>query len=197
MGKGQRAREARVGQKEERKKLIAKKRRRNKIYKIIGASLSALIAAALVAVIVLNFISGTGYFLRNTVAFEAADTKVDNAMMTYYIRNQYFNFVNNYGDPANYGLDTSKSLASQQCALSEGTWLDYFLTEAKTQVNNILLLANKAKANGITLDDEDKKGIDNTIASFKTEADEYNLTMTQYYGQIFGDGIKEKDIRKK
>lgn len=196
MGKGQRAREARAGQKEEKRKALAKKKLRSKIYKIITGTVAGLVAAALVAIIVFNLVSGTGFFLRNTVAMEAGDYKIDNAMMTYFIRNQYFNFVNNYGDPSNYGLDTEKSFASQQCALSEGTWLDFFLNEAKTQANNILLLANKAKANGVVLSDEDKKDIDDSIANFKSEAKEYNLTMSQYYGQVFGDGIKENDIRK-
>lgn len=195
MGKGQRARQARAGLKEEKKKIAAKQKLNQKIKKVIGVSAASLIALALVVVIAFSFISSTGFFLRNTVAMKTDNYSVDNAMMTYYVKNQYFNFANQNADYLSmFGLDTSKSLSSQK--YGEQTWLEYFLDQAKEQVNDMLIFAEKAKADGIVLDDADKAKIDETFANFKTEAESQKWTLAQYYTNAFGEGIKESDIRR-
>ena len=162
MGKGQRSREARAGQKEEQKKVIAKKKLQKKIKKIVGISITSVIALALVFMVVFNAVSSTGFFLRNTVAMETDNFKIDNAMMTYFVKNQYYNYANTNGEMLEaLGLDPQKSLASQ--SYGDGTWLDFFLSSAKTQANSTLLFAEKAKADGIELTDEDYANIDETI----------------------------------
>ena len=195
MGKGQRSREARVGKREELKKIAAKKKLRSKIYKIVGAAAAAVAVVAIVGIVIYNTIASTGYFLRNTVAMKTDNYQVDNAMMTYYVKNQYYSFVNQYGDYLSmYGLDTSKSLKSQE--YGDGTWFDYFLGLAEDQAKETLLCAEKAKADGYELSDEDKQTIDDAIASFETEAETYGITMESYYNQVFGTGIKEDDVRR-
>lgn len=195
MGKGQRSREARAGKREELKRIAAKKKLRNKIYKIAGATAAALAAIAIIGIVIFNTISSTGYFLRNTVAMKTENYQVDNAMMTYYLKRQYYNFVNQYNDYLSmYGLDTKKSLKSQK--YGEGTWFDYFLGLAKDQAKELLLCAEQAKADGYELSDKDKQTIDDAIASYQDEAKTYDITIESYYNQVFGKGIKESDIRK-
>ena len=197
MGKGQRSREARAGKREELKKAAAKKKLHQKIKKIIGISVAGVVAVGLIGVVAYNTIASTGYFLRNTVAMKSDNFQVDNAMMTYFVKDQYFAFADQYGDSLSYfGLDSSKSLASQACGIQEGTWLDYFLSQTKETVKNDLLFAEKAKAEGMELDENDKKTIDETIASFKTAAETNKVTIKQFYSQVFGKGIKENDIRR-
>ncbi len=195
MGKGQRSREARAGKREEMKKAAAKQLRRKKFNKIIGICVAVVAVIGIAAVVIYNSIASTGYFLRNTIALSTENYKVDNAMMTYYVKNQYYSFANQNSEYLSmYGLDTSKSLKEQ--SYGDGTWLDYFVEQAKTQANDLLLLAEKAKAEGYSLDEEDNKSIDDAIASFKTYADSSNMTLDAYFSNMFGRGINEDDIRR-
>lgn len=195
MGKGQRAREARAGKKEELKKIAAKQKLRSKIYKVAGICAAALAAVAVVGVVAYNTVASTGYFLRNTVAMKTTDCEIDNAMMTYYLKNQYYNFANQNADYLTmYGLDTQKSLKSQK--YGDGTWFDYFLDLAKNQARETILCAQKSMENGYTLTDADKKEIDDSIASFEKEAKSYGMSITNYYSQVFGAGVKENDVRR-
>ncbi len=195
MGKGQRARQARAGKREEMKAAAIKLRRRKTIVKIISTCVAVVLAIGLLSIVVYNTISGTGYFLRNTVAMSTENFEVDNAMMAYYVKNQYYSFTDQYGDYLSmYGLDTTKSLKSQ--AFGEGTWFDEFLSAAKDQVHDILLCAEKAKAEGREISEENKKNIDTSIQSMKDVAKENGISFNSYLSQIFAKGIKEKDVRK-
>ena len=195
MGKGKRAREARAGKREELKIRAAKLRLRQKITKIVGWSLACVAAVAIVAGVTYNAIANTGYFLRNTVAMSSKNFEVDNAMMTYYVKNEYFSFANTYADYLSmYGLDTSKTLKSQ--SYGDGTWFDYFLSQAKTQVNDLLLCAEQAKADGKKLTDDDYKSIDESIETIKTYAKQNNMSLKKYLSAAFATGINEKDVRR-
>ncbi len=195
MGKGKRARLARAGQKEQMKIAAQKLRVRKKITKIISVCAGAIAAAAIVGIIVYSTIAGTGYFLRNTVAMSSKNFKIDNAMMTYYLKNEYYSFVNTYSDYLSmYGLDTTKSLKSQK--YGDETWFDYFLTQAKTQAEDILLCAEKAKEAGKEVSEHDLEHIDESIESMKSHAKQNKITFSNYLSQTFAKGVNEKDIRK-
>lgn len=195
MGKGQRSREARAGKREEMKKVAAKQRLMQKVKRIISVCVIVVLLLGVASIAVYNTVSKTGYFLRNTVAMSTDNYEVDNAMMTYYLKNQYYSFVNSYSDYLSmYGLDTSKSLKAQ--TYGEGTWFDYFLEQAKSQVNDVLLLAEKAKAEGFKLEDADYTTIDDAINSFKTYAETNKVSLDDYLNSMFGQGINESDIRR-
>ena len=98
MGKGQRARAERAGKREEMKIKAAKLKRRKKINKIIGICVAAFIVVAIVFAVAYNAIAATGYFLRNTVVMSSENYQVDNAMMTYYLKNEYYTFANQYSN---------------------------------------------------------------------------------------------------
>lgn len=195
MGKGQRAREARAGKKEELRAIAAKKKLQSKIKKIIGICAASAVAVAIVAVVIYNSIASTGYFLRNTVALKTDNFQVDNAMLTYYLKTRYYNVI---GQDNQYltmlGLDTKKSLKSQ--SYGDGTWFDYFLSQATQQAKETLLCAEKAKAEGYELTEEDVKAIDDTMAGFAAEAESYKIDEATYYNSVFGQGIKKEDVRR-
>lgn len=195
MGKGQRAREARAGKKEELKVIAAKKKLQSKIKKIIGICAASAVAVAIVAVVIYNSIASTGYFLRNTIALKTDNFQVDNAMLTYYLKTRYYNVI---GQDNQYltmlGLDTTKSLKSQ--SYGDGTWFDYFLSQATQQAKETLLCAEKAKADGYELTEEDIKAIDDTMAGFAAEAESYKIDEATYYNSVFGQGIKKEDVRR-
>lgn len=195
MGKGQRARQARVGKREEMKAAAIKLRRRKKIVKIISMCVAIVLAIGIVSTVIYNSIANTGYFLRNTVVMSTKNFEVDNAMMAYYIKNEFYSFADQYSDYLSmYGLDTTKSLKSQK--YGDKTWFDEFLSAAKEQVNDILLCAEKAKENGREISEENLKNIDTSIQSMKDYAKENNISFDAYLSQIFAKGINEDDIRR-
>ena len=98
MGKGQRARNERAGKREEMKIRAAKLKRRKKINKIIGICVGIVAVLAIAFGIAYNAVAATGYFLRNTVAMSSDNYTVDNAMMTYYLKNEYYTFTNQYSN---------------------------------------------------------------------------------------------------
>ncbi len=195
MGKGKRSREARAGKREEMKAAALKLRRRKKITKIISICVAVVLVMAIVSTIAYNAIAATGYFLRNTVAMSTKNFEVTNAMMAYYIKNEFYSFTDQYSDYLSmYGLDPEKSLKSQK--YGEETWFDHFLTTAKTQVEDILLCAEKAKEAGRKISEENSKNIDTSIKSMKDYAKQQNISFDAYLSEIFVKGINEQDIRK-
>jgi len=195
MGKGKRSREARAGKREQLKAAAIKLRRRKKITKIISICVAIVLVVGIVSTIVYNTIANTGYFLRNTVAMSTKNFEVDNAMMAYYIKNEYYSFADQYGDYLSmYGLSTDKPLKSQK--YGEGTWFDYFLKTAKNKVEDILLSAEKAKESGREISEEHKKEMDTSIQSMKDYAKQNNISFDAYLSEIFATGINEQDIRR-
>lgn len=187
MGKGQRARESRAGKREEMKKAAAKAIRRRRITNVLAILVTIVIVIGVVAMITLPSVLNT--ITLNEIAIETDNYKVDNAMMTYYVKNIY----HSTSESLSSVIDSSQTLESQEYL--DGTWLDYFLDIAETQVSNMLLSAENAKKNGIELSDENKKQIDENISSMKSEAKTYDVSFTTYLNRVYGKGIKEEDVR--
>ncbi len=190
MGKGKRAREARAGKREQMKIAAAKKVRREKITKAVTAIVSILVVAAIVLGIAYSVVASTGFFLRNAVAMSTDNYKVDNAMMTYYTKSIYHNMQSYFSSM----IDSQKSLDSQ--SYGDGTWLDYFVGQAKIEVEDMLLSAEKAKEEGMSISEEGKKTIDENIESLKAQAKSSNVNFGTFLARVYGEGIKEKDIRR-
>lgn len=195
MGKGQRARQARAGKREEMKAAAIKLRRRKKIIKITSICVAIVLVIGILSTVIYNTIANTGYFLRNTVVMSTKNFEVDNAMMTYYIKNEFYSFADaNSSYLSMYGLDTSKPLKNQK--YGDGTWFDQFLSASKENVNDILLCAEKSKEEGREISEDNLKNIDTSIQSMKDYAKEQKISFESYLSQIFAKGINEDDIRR-
>ncbi len=195
MGKGKRSREARAGKREELKAAAIKLRRRKRITKVISVCVAVILVIGIISTVIYNTIANTGYFLRNTVAMSTKNFEVDNAMMAYYIKNEFYSFADQYKDYLSmYGLDTEKSLKSQK--YGDQTWFDQFLSTAKNQVEDILLCAEKAKEAGREISEDNRKNIDTSIQSMKDYAKQNNLSFDAYLSEIFAKGVNEQDIRR-
>ena len=193
MGKGQRAREARAGKKEEMRKAAAKLVRKKKITKAVTWVVTIAIVIGILSILSYNIVADTGYFLRNTVAVSTANTKVDNAMMTYYLKSVYSSLASQGYSSL---IDTTKPLKDQDYPYGSGTWFDFVLGETQNEVQNIVLAVEGAKKENMTLSDDHKKEIEANISQMKSEAKSYDMSFDTYLTQVYGKGIKEKDIRK-
>lgn len=105
----------------------------------------------------------------SSTALNIGGTKYTPAQVSYSYVNQYYNFANQYGSYASiFGLDTSAGpagLRSQSCTMTEnGTWRDYFLDSAVSELTQTQALCDYANTNGIALTEEElteaKQGLD-------------------------------------
>lgn len=112
---------------------------------------------------------------------------------TYY--RTYNSISSTYGELASSIIDTSKPL-NQQPYSEDKTWADYFKEEALSNLQQISILENAAKAEGYTLTDSDKDAINSTIEGYKgTYKSSGYSSLKAFLEANFGKGVTEKVFR--
>lgn len=166
----------------------------NEKKKTILITICVIVAAVLViGLTVYTNLASNGTLLRARTAAETDNFEVDGAMMTYFYNVNYQSFYSYLGY---MGVDTSASLKTQECPyISGGTWFDYFLSTAKSNVNQVLALCEAAHDAGVELDDEDQADVDETLATLSATAASYGYSLDQYLSLTVGTGINSKDVR--
>lgn len=167
---------AEMKEREARRRAEKKKRLRRRV---IVATAVVLVLAILLSVLGLHWIrTKNGSYLRESVCMYTDDVIVDGAMMLYFVNSAYLSDLDLYGDEfEDYNLNPDKKLSEQP--FQGGTWLDVYMTSAKDRVEDLLILAQGAKENGVELDAYEKaridqtmkKGMDPRLDSRLTEAD--------------------------
>ena len=161
--------------------------------------ITILITVVILASVAVSLIVSNGTIMRMQTAMKTDNFRVSGTMMNYYFQTQYQNFVSeNSSYLSYYGLDTSLSLKEQYVDTndeSQGTWFDYMMNQTKTQVEEILIYCEEANSRDIELSDEDKEQIESELSMYETYAEMYGYTTNSYIANIFGKGMKEKDIR--
>ncbi len=165
-------------------------------YKVIAI----FIAVVLVFGAFLAIIKPTGIAdyitLHTTTAIETENFKFNNAHLTYlvyYKYNQEYSTYSQYGYAQSAGFDTSKPLSQQKYwGSSEQSWLDYFLEASINDLSKCLVICEEAKANNVSLTDEELKEISDQVAEMKKYAKEQGVSVGQMYGS---KGIKAGDVQ--
>ena len=76
------------------------------------------------------------------------------------------------------------------------TYGDYYVYFAENSIESTCILCARAKAEGVTLDDDTKKQIDDMIVSLKTEkAPQSGLSFEEYLQLWYGPGMDEASFR--
>ena len=213
MGKAKRAQLKRAEEKERAERALNEKRaERRETIKITVAVVAVLLVVAIVAAscsLIVLAVRGTGNYLRNKVGLKSEHYEVNNAMMSYFfhdtvnttLTNMMSTYVNAYGIDASaavqYGLipDPNQPLKNQTQSNSSTTWYDYFMSETRNNVTSMLVLAEGAHEAGITLDEDELKRIDESIASLEKTAEANDTTADKYLSDNYGYGVKESDVR--
>ncbi len=197
---------------EERKARIAKAAKQN-AKSIEKRTTLAKVAKKVVAIVlVVAIIGGIGWALidnlgvveKYTTALKVGDTKVSTAEFNYYYSMQYQQAAymqDYYQQNMGYdmGFDTSAAPDDQKTKDADGneiTWAEQFKTAAAEQAQFIIANYNEAVKAGLTLTDDEKKEIDETIESYRTNAAENNYSLNAYLRDSFGGGFTEKVFRK-
>ena len=170
-----------------------KKAKSNKFIAILCTVLVVVLLGSLVAY---SSLVTNGFFLRNTVVATTENYEVDNAVFSYFFHKNYQEFTSTYG--YYFPIDTNISLKGQTCTLySDGsTWFDFFASNAKSNLANLLAFCEEANARGITLSEEDQAEIDAAIATLKDSAKQAGVTTSFYIRSMFGAGVNQKDLRR-
>lgn len=149
--------------------------------------MTVVIAILVVGAIALSVFATSGIVGRNTVLISSDNYEVDANMITYYenqvysnLFNQYFSYYYQYFYQGNY----EQAYTAAQQALAGKTLKSYY-SSAIESLKEILVLCESAKAEGVALDTEDIKTVDETMAQFEGQI-----------SQVFGTGVTAGDIRK-
>lgn len=198
MGKGNRNRLAKAQQAAGAESVFtANSKKKNQTPAWVSTVAIILIAVLLIGCVALSVISEGGYLLRWTTVAESEHYSVSGTMLSYYFYQNYSYFLGTYGSLASYmGLDTGSSLKTQSYGDDGETWFDYFMDSVVSEINQILVYCEEARARDIKLDDDDYADIDAAIDTIKENAAEYGYTVNGYISGMYGTGVKEADIRK-
>ena len=164
------------------------------VKKVLGIIAAVLVAVIVIGVVSLYSIVDSGFIQRHQVAMETENYKVTTAMMNYYFNTLYQNYSSSL---TSMGLDTSKSLKEQDYISGDMTWFDYMMDLTKSNVEQVLVLCEAAKADGFTLADDDSHdhSADETLASMSAVATQSGVDLEYYLEFYYGKGVNEKVFR--
>ena len=113
------------------------------------------------------------------------------------IANFLFNsYYENRRDAYAYqGLDVTKNLKEQYYDESQGiTWFDFFMSETKKYLGQVLVMCEAAHEEGLELEAADLEAVKTTKDSISSAAEAVGETYEEYVSKHFGEGITEDDI---
>ena len=197
MGKGQRSKKAANAA-----KFTANKE--EKKGKLKGVLIGIAVAAALLVLAgltVFNMSQDQGWFRGNEVVMSTENYSVNQGMFSYFFRESYMTVYNTYysflGENVSSYIDTSKSLKEQAYGDDGETWYDYILEQTKSTVNEYLLLCEAARAEGVTIGNEERSEINADLKSIKDAAKSSGYSSSgDYIRAAFGIGVNEGKIKK-
>ena len=173
--------------------------------------LISIVALFVVVMIVVTAVSSSGIVMRSRKAIYSDDYTINGSILQYMFMGEYQQFLTDNESYLNYfSLDTSKSLKSQKygdtsagtgyetsfLGAFEGSWYDYFMSKTEEQARQLLIYCEEADERGIKLEDSDYAEIDAALAQLELTASLYGYSANAYIAQMYGEGVKVKDIRK-
>lgn len=202
MGKGKRSRaNAEVERKifEEKQEIYKKEQKKSRIIKaVVSLCIVAVGLAAVFGSIGYNSLSKNGSFMRGKSVVSSKDFKINACMAQYLYNSSIKNFAeSNASSLSQLKLDTTEDLSQQVCAYDkEISWHDYFVNNTKTQLEEIVVMAQAAKNEGMELQKTDINYIEESMKMFESLAEEDGLTAEEYVDENYGTEVSLKDIRE-
>ena len=155
--------------------------------KIKTAIATSVVAFLIIGCLLLSVIVNTGIVLRSRDAAKTDNYAVSGTVMTYLIYSQAQSTAYYYQQLGlNYGVSDIISTFG----------ISYFANSVLSQVKEMLVLCEYAKANGISLSDADKADIDAYIDSIAETAANNLYSTNAYVKLMYGNGVNVNDIRE-
>lgn len=156
---------------------------------------SVICGLILIGVIVWAVATKSANALINKVAMTVGDKEISGVEFEYQYNEAISTFQTTYQDVIQYmGVDFEKDLSTQEYS-EEQSWKDYFVEQAVAALTERYLLFCAADEAGYVLSDEDKKALDDEIASLKSMLSAYGISYSDYIKSIYGDEITTKLFR--
>ena len=174
---------------------VAKKAEKSGMSKGLKTFLTVLCVVVVVAVVLFFTLMQTGFFAAHSTAAVINGHKVTPVMLNYFYRDA-FNQMSAY---ASYlGIDTEQPLKNQIYNEETGeTWADYFIEEGAVTAANAYSLYDEAIANGYQLDEESKKGLDESMSQFDLYAASNGFSdVDSFIAAVYGTGCNLKTYRE-
>lgn len=124
------------------------------------------------------------------------DMELTNGQLQVHYWTQIYNFISNYGSYLSYfGVDFTKPLSEQECALEEGaTWEEFFLEMALDSWSQMATISQMAEANGFTLTEEQQKTQTEMVKNLEKSAEAYGYkSLTEMVDKEMGKGTTAED----
>ena len=202
MGKGKRSRaNAEIERKilEQKQEVYKKEQKKSRIIKaVVSLCIVAVGLAAVFGSIGYNSLSKNGSFMRGKNVVSSKDFKINACMAQYLYNSSIKNFAeSNASSLSQLKLDTTEDLSQQVCAYDkEISWHDYFVNSTKTQLEEIVVMAQAAKNEGMKLQKTDLDYVEESMKMFESLAEEDGLTAEEYVDENYGTEVSLKDIRE-
>ncbi len=134
----------------------------------------------------------TDRVLDRTVAVCGED-ELSNRQLALYYWQEYYSFLNNYGQYAYYMIDTSKGL-DEQVYQDDVTWQKQFLDVAVEMFSSVSALRQEADANGFVLGESEQTYLDTLVENLDAAAVYYGFADGEaYLKQAFGSTVSVAD----
>lgn len=136
----------------------------------------------------------------DVISFESEHYKVDNNMLNYFYRFDYYEAIEKYYDSyfQYYNLNPKKDLKQQQCKLYEEnkTWFDYFIAMTTSNIVNFLYFAERAYDVGNNTAPEITENVEKDLEAIKSAAEYYEISKEEFIKSRFGATVTEEDVRR-
>ncbi len=198
MGKSSRIKSAKQEiaelKRQEAERIAAQNKKKTITAIIISAVCIVLVAAFVLTLVLMNYGKKQGNHLRSEIVLKTDNFEINGATFTYFVNYEYQNFVSTYASNLeSYGLDVSVPLRDQETSDGQN-WFDYIVSRAQSSLEELMLLAEKAKAEGYVLGDKENKEIESFFADMQKEAEENKMSFDEYVTLLYGEGVKKADI---
>ncbi len=124
---------------------------------------------------------------------------ITNSQFAIWYWQTYYDMMNQMGGYASYyGLDTTKPLYEQSCPMAPVpmTWEQYFVEYTLSNWHSYLTLYLEAKANNMTLSEENQTALDNMEAEMTANAKTYGFEdATAMLEADYGAGVTMEDYK--
>ena len=186
----------------ERKKRLAKAAKTRKQGGVDATKVVSIIVYAICIVAVVGLccfgLYQFGVPQKIMPALTVGDKTYSVAEYSYYYTTVYHSYANSQNSLGMALFDTSKDPAAQTTTNDDGETVTYdelFRDQVKKNLESADYYLKKAKAEGVTLSQENQDEIDHQISELESYAKQYGYSASRYISVLYGKGLNVKKFR--
>ena len=177
-----------------------------KVYSLTFIAIMLVVVITALTIVAVRAIDRSGVLQKKTIAATIGDHELNSVEMNYYygdaVNAQYSEWNQMYGDDMSMylsilGVEVSRPLDKQKTASGDKTWAEDFLEKALESAKISYTLYDMAKAEGLTLTEEQTSDYEASIAQSKLYAIGNGIDdFDEFLKYTYGFGSDEESYRK-